>query len=90
MTRGDWLIGITPRESQVVLEATVAEDDDTDNHVTCCEDDDLGLCGKDLSGHAWNEGAVVDCVICAELEDLPLVDGECQGCPLNMIREGKR
>lgn len=41
------------------------------HHFYCCEDEDLALCGRDLSGDEDTGGPLageVVCVVCAELE----------------------
>lgn len=43
------------------------------DHVVCC-DDDIALCGADVSGHDWGEGTFDPtqmCVVCRELYGKP-------------------
>jgi hypothetical protein len=47
------------------------------NHLYCC-DEDRGLCGTDLTGHA--EVTDVNCVVCVDLDDSEAPCGP--GCPL--------
>ncbi len=34
------------------------------DHIACCRDDTLTLCGQDLSDTTWAPGPGVDCVPC--------------------------
>jgi hypothetical protein len=43
-----------------------ASDDDL-GHVWCCQDEDIGLCGVDLTGQGYGPGAG-ECVVCSDLE----------------------
>lgn len=39
------------------------------SHIVCC-DDDIALCGIDVSDTPWRDDDFeVECVVCAELED---------------------
>lgn len=44
------------------------------HHVTCCRNDDLSLCGFDVSDEPW-VGLEATCVVCADLDN----DGD--DCP---------
>lgn len=48
------------------------------DHVTCCLDDDLGLCSADLTDVGWGDG-VPTCVVCVDLCNGPFCPkhGEC-------------
>lgn len=64
-----------------------ADEDDGDGlvHIACCDDENVALCGADVSGHEWNvDGTPTTCPICVDLDDLDLVNNECPGCPLWM------
>lgn len=41
------------------------------NHITCVCDDNLALCGTDVTYHEWVATAEVTCVVCRDLEDEP-------------------
>jgi hypothetical protein len=44
--------------------------DDEITHVVCAEcDPRTALCGTDTGDSDWDENAVDDCVVCADLED---------------------
>jgi len=52
-----------------VLSASVPSDDCLD-HVTCCGDDNLALCGTDVTADEWiPEDSPTTCVVCASLEE---------------------
>lgn len=37
-------------------------------HQTCCEDDNLGLCGTDVTDLPWTDGFGEEpCLVCADL-----------------------
>lgn len=37
-------------------------------HTACCEDQDLGLCGIDVTGHEWDDdGSDPECAACERL-----------------------
>lgn len=42
-------------------------------HLVCC-DDDVALCGEDVSGQAWT-GGTQWCVVCKDLDPLPVACG---------------
>lgn len=51
-------------------EQTAALDSDM-NHVYCC-DPNTAWCGTDISNHPEvSEDTPLDCIVCADLEDLP-------------------
>ncbi len=59
------------------IELSGSGDDDVElHHVCCCKDEDLALCGRDLTGYpdvpSLGESGVVadpeDCLVCAELD----------------------
>lgn len=52
-----------------------ADRDDDLIHTTCCHDDDLALCGADLTGEPWTEGGDNLCVVCEALLDAEDADG---------------
>lgn len=40
-------------------------------HLTCCQDDDLALCGADVTGEPWadeDDSADDDCTVCEYLD----------------------
>lgn len=42
------------------------------HHLTCCVDDDLALCGLDVSLVAWTSGVGEQpCIVCCHLEGYP-------------------
>lgn len=43
-------------------------------HVVCCRDENLALCGTDVSGHPWRQCRPEDCVVCADM-------GRNRACP---------
>lgn len=46
------------------------------SHASCCRDDDVSLCGIDVSGlETLAPASTVDCIVCRELD-------ECSVCPL--------
>ena len=62
-------------------------DDDLD-HIMCCRDDDLALCGRDISDHELlDDDELFDeeslCIVCDHLADDTLQDPlDCaQACP---------
>lgn len=58
----------TPAETEPAVSATSGGDL---NHVYCC-DPDTAWCGTDVSDAAEvGPDTDIDCVVCAELEDLP-------------------
>lgn len=47
-------------------------------HLVCDCNDDIALCGTDVSGEPWNHDSDPDlCVVCADLDVL-----DCQRCGL--------
>lgn len=91
------MIGIRPRDGTPAGDAIIDEaaafgggGDDGLNHVVCCENQDLALCGKDCTGAPFDNDAEIDCSVCAELDEQPIRHGKCVGCPLEMRRERKR
>lgn len=66
------------------LPAPTASDirDDLD-HVTCCEDDNLALCGTDVTDDEWIPAeALTTCVVCAHLEQAAYALDSCvTACP---------
>lgn len=40
------------------------------NHIVCCHDDDLALCGVDVSGHDFTDEPT-SCAVCLDLEYAP-------------------
>jgi len=66
-----------------------ADGDDDLMHITCCDDDDLALCGRPVPGEEWGDGTEeTTCPVCCVLDGLDLDDeGECPGCPLRMRAE---
>jgi hypothetical protein len=36
-------------------------------HLTSCHDNDLALCGQDLTGFAWSDDGL-GCVVCRDLD----------------------
>ena len=53
------LVEIQPSEQ-------VTDDDDFD-HVVCCKDEDITLCGQDASDMPWGDMLGSICVVCADL-----------------------
>lgn len=43
-------------------------DDDELVHLYCCEDENVGLCGTDLTGVPVTSEIDRDCVVCVDLE----------------------
>lgn len=74
------------------LAETTAGDDGID-HVVCCEDENLAMCGKDVTGLEWgSDGTNQSCVVCALMDDVVyrrVCRGEScgTGCPKGMRRE---
>lgn len=68
-------------------EVTKGVTDDTDNlvHVFCCRDEDLGLCGVDLTDANPVDDVPYDndCIVCDELQNLDEKKC-CQCCPFTM------
>jgi hypothetical protein len=67
------------------------EDDD---HITCCENDDLALCGADATNMHWlDPDAEINCATCLRLElaDAEWLDANCDNdarcphCPMNVL-----
>lgn len=92
----DWFIkvrsidGVTIDHVIVDEVTTVGGDDDNElSHVSCCVDEDVALCGVDVSGDEFDEDVVVTCIVCAYIEDLDSTTptGHCVGCPMMMRRE---
>lgn len=52
-------------------------------HVYCCKDEDLGLCGTDLSDMEECEPDVCDdiCIVCDDIDNL---EDACKACPLTL------
>lgn len=51
---------------------TNLDTNDDPGHFVCEEcSPDKALCGTDVSGHEWDDGCLVDCVVCLDLEDVP-------------------
>jgi hypothetical protein len=59
--------------SPAIAPAVSQQDTDDLNHIVCC-DDDLALCGTDVSAAHWSEDET-DCLVCLDLELAP-----CSGC----------
>lgn len=59
---------------------------DEQDHWTCCKDDNLALCGIDLTDVPWvTEDDGTNCQRCDDLNNrLP---DQCQGCPAFTVRE---
>lgn len=52
-------------------------DEDADRHHIVCCDDDIAICGQDVSQHAWSDGkGTAQCQTCRRMER----DGE--PCPV--------
>lgn len=70
------------------------EQEDDVAHVTCCEDDDAALCGKDVTDEEWTDDEKVpDCKVCERIEAaltraaLASKSGqECIGCWVALLR----
>jgi hypothetical protein len=67
-----------------VIKPLLSESDNDDNlvHIMCCRDNDVALCGTDISDapildDGWYEE---DCVVCDNLGDLKKKT-RCQVCP---------
>lgn len=57
--------------------APATDADDGLQHVYCCEDENLGLCGTDLTTVPFQEFDEASCVVCAHLDG-----GDCAAvCP---------
>ena len=68
--------------------ATTTEADDL-NHIVCCDDDNLAMCGLDLTEVEWMaRGALPDCPTCERLweKDEDCYAGECPHCPRNVLK----
>lgn len=62
------------------------EVDEEQGHWVCCEDDDLALCGIDLTEVPWcTEDDGPTCQRCDDLNNR--LSDQCQGCPAFTIRE---
>lgn len=66
-----------------------AGSDDELNHIVCCDDDTVALCGTDVTEFEWREDEETTCVVCAYLDEL---EGEtCDGvCPKLTRQDGAR
>lgn len=74
--------------------ADTSGNEDGVDHVVCCEDENLAMCGKDVTGIEWatRDNGNQACVICAIMDDViyrRLCRGEGCGtaCPKKMRRE---
>lgn len=55
--------------------------DDEVHHLFCCCDENLGLCGTDLTGVPINDDDEVPCPLCYSVEDEPCPRCGCVECP---------
>lgn len=63
-------------------------EDEFFNHIVCCRDDNLGLCGADLTDVEFKEESEDPlCEVCAQVEEtlMTITDGDtsreaCPGC----------
>ncbi len=58
-------------EPQTVPERSSVDQDDELVHQVCCRDNDVALCGRDVSLAAWRDDGELDrpndCVVCEDL-----------------------
>lgn len=61
----------------------VQVEDGSLDHVTCCMDDNLALCGTDVTEDEWvAPDSPITCVVCHALEEAVLQAGSCvAACP---------
>lgn len=48
-------------------------------HAPCCCDEDVALCGLDVSAQAYTR-LPLDCIVCVALQDRIETEGRCGGC----------
>jgi hypothetical protein len=80
------MMTITSGSEQVVGERT-CDDDDNLIHIMCCEDNDVSLCGVDISdAPIFPDGWYADdCIVCDHLGDLKK-KARCLVCPRSKVR----
>jgi len=57
--------------------------DDEPSHIVCCVDENIGLCGTDLTNVPWvDDDTPTGCVVCSDLHDVVTFcpkGGKCTG-----------
>lgn len=70
--------------TQLAPSTTDITTDDELDHITCCVDENISLCGLDLTDVPWVDDFTNLCRMCAELDDVPddtPEDEPCRACP---------
>jgi hypothetical protein len=70
-------VATTKTELEPVTRLDDSAREDGLNHVFCCRDENLGLCGKDLTGWPIDDTVPTTCVVCVDLDGLEC----CESCP---------
>jgi hypothetical protein len=58
------------------------------DHWTCCLDDNVALCGADVTDEPWAPFDVASCTVCEVVLRSRLESGDCALCPLEVERSG--